>query len=190
MINNNSDKTKIKSDKFNLLMEYIFRPIHQSRSEHEICTCCKRQRQQKRRNSRNAHRREYDPGSLIANFLRIRLIAFFSPINTIGVCIFSFCCILQIAEGSWNEWSLVEQILSNFPFFRTLLAKSECTCTLSAGCPLEHFVFAEFLFCSLITYIWRIFRHWKGLVNQRRYIAAIYPTISKEEKSAIRNRRN
>lgn len=123
------------------------------------------------------------------NLCRTLFIAFISDHqNAAGICIFLFCCILQIVERLSNEWSLVDQLLSNFPPFRALLAQNECICTVSAGCPLEHFVFAEFIFCMPIAYICRIFKHWRGLLNQRRYIYAIYPTISEEEKRAIRNR--
>ena len=89
-----------------------------------------------------------------------------------------------------DESPLINRMLNNSPLFRALLFQEECACTLAAGCPLEQFIFAEFIFCLPFTYVWRIFKHWHGLRIQRWYIAAIYPTISKAEINVLKNRGN
>ena len=194
-VNNNNNKTRN--------IEYYYGRKMTARKirsrNNDICTCCRNCQLDKIRNnictkngahSSNSNSSRHTPSCFdVCRQCRLLFIAVISDHqNAIGICIFLFCCILQIVESLLNEWSLVDQLLSNFPPFRALLAQNECICTVSAGCPLEHFVFAEFIFCMPITYIWRIFKHWRGLLNQRRYIYAIYPTISEEEKRAIRNR--
>lgn len=106
----------------------------------------------------------------------------YDPINVIGVSIFSTCCILKIGEDYRDQFA---QILDGNAFFRALLAENECACTVSAGCPLEHFIFAEFVCISSISYIWHNFKLWHGLTVQRHYISEVYSTIGKEEKSAL-----
>lgn len=109
------------------------------------------------------------------------------PINFAGISIFSICCVLKTITEHINECSLTSHMLNVCTLLQPLLALPECICTLSAGCPLEHFIFAEFIFCLSISYIFRIFKHWHRLSIQRRYIALIYPTICEEKTNIIMN---
>ena len=151
------------------------------------------------RNYRNNmdHRRKKEEFQLkkcicrLFRFCYTLLIAFISDaINAAGSCVFLLCCFLKTVEQRLVTWPLTNQMLNNSHLFQALLAQYECACTPSAGCPLEHFVIAEFIFCLPLSYIWRVFRHWHRHTIEKRCVAAIAAICATRERRAFVNNRS